>query len=42
MEFLKDRKKYSLETLIVTNVLIGILIIFTKEFFIAPLDYSIF
>ncbi|MBO6974566.1 MAG: hypothetical protein JJ844_02590 [Prochlorococcus marinus CUG1435] len=41
-DFMKVRKKYWLAPLIITIVLMGALIIFTKGSVVAPFIYSIF
>ena len=41
-DFLKVRKKYWLAPLIITNLLLGTLIIFTQGTVVAPFIYSIF
>jgi hypothetical protein len=41
-DFLKIRKKYWLAPLIITTVLMGALIVFTKGSVVAPFIYSIF
>ncbi len=41
-DFMKVRKKYWLEHLIITVVLMGALIVFTQGSVVAPFIYSIF
>ena len=41
-DFLRVRKKYWLAPLIITNVLMGALIVFTQGLVVAPFIYSIF